>query len=100
MQVDDHISCAMSGLLADGQQLAKFMRSECLDSKWSFDTALSTERLVRTVANKSQRYTQAYGRRPYGVGLLVIGYDVSQFSIAHFVRTFLNTKLGIEFVIF
>ena len=77
MEVDDHISCAMSGLLADGQQLAKFMRSECLDSKWSFDTPLSVERLVRTVANKSQRYTQSYGRRPYGVGLLVIGYDVS-----------------------
>jgi 20S proteasome subunit alpha 6 len=73
--VDDHIAISMSGLLADGQQLAKFMRGECLDSRWSFDTPISVERLVRTVANKSQRNTQFYGRRPYGVGLLVVGCD-------------------------
>lgn len=75
MEIDNHVACSMSGLLADGQQLAKFMRTECLDSKWSFDTPLAIERLARTVANKSQRYTQTYGRRPYGVGLLLIGYD-------------------------
>jgi len=75
MEIDDHVACTMSGLLADGQQLAKFMRSECLDSKWSFECPLAVERLARTVANRSQKYTQQYGRRPYGVGLLLIGYD-------------------------
>jgi 20S proteasome subunit alpha 6 len=73
--VDEHIALSMSGLLADGQQLAKFMRSECIENKWSFDTPISTQRLVRAVADKSQKCTQMAGRRPYGVGLLVFGYD-------------------------
>ncbi len=34
-----------------------------------------TQRLVQQIADKSQHHTQRYGRRPYGVGLLVIGYD-------------------------
>jgi 20S proteasome subunit alpha 6 len=40
-----------------------------------YGSALQTERLVADVADKHQRATQSYVRRPYGVGLLVAGYD-------------------------
>ena len=51
------------------------MRSECLNHKFVFSSALQTERLVGDIADKHQRATQSYVRRPYGVGLLVAGYD-------------------------
>jgi len=73
--IDDHCAIAISGLRADGQHLCKFMRIECLNSKFSFDEPLQIGELVSRVGEKSQVNTQRYGRRPYGVGLLVCGYD-------------------------
>lgn len=54
------------------------MRTECLNSRYAYDTALPISRLVSMVGSKSQIPTQRYGRRPVGVGLLVAGYDVSK----------------------
>lgn len=51
------------------------MRSECLNHKFVYESALQTSRLISNVADKHQAATQSYVRRPYGVGLLVIGYD-------------------------
>lgn len=74
-KIDDHIGIAISGLTADARLLSKFMRTESLNHKFVYDEPIQTVRLVTTVADKSQVHTQKYGRRPYGVGLLVIGYD-------------------------
>jgi len=74
-RVDDHMGVAISGLTADGRSLVRNMRSECLNHKFVFSSALQTERLVGDISDKHQRATQSYVRRPYGVGLLVAGYD-------------------------
>lgn len=52
------------------------MRTECLNYKYSHDDALPISRLIASLGNKMQMCTQRYDRRPYGVGLLVAGYDV------------------------
>uniref|UniRef100_A0A8C4RQV2 Proteasome 20S subunit alpha 1 n=1 Tax=Erpetoichthys calabaricus TaxID=27687 RepID=A0A8C4RQV2_ERPCA len=52
-----------------------FMRQECLDSRFVFDRPLPVSRLVSLIGSKTQIPTQRYGRRPYGVGLLIAGYD-------------------------
>eukprot|EP01112_Ceratiomyxa_fruticulosa_P010827 TRINITY_DN2877_c0_g1_i1.p1 TRINITY_DN2877_c0_g1~~TRINITY_DN2877_c0_g1_i1.p1 ORF type:complete len:256 (+),score=46.58 TRINITY_DN2877_c0_g1_i1:1277-2044(+) len=74
-RIDDHIGIAISGITADARVLCKYMRNETLNHKFVFESPMQTERLVLQVADKSQVHTQRYGRRPYGVGLLVIGYD-------------------------
>jgi 20S proteasome subunit alpha 6 len=51
------------------------MRGECANHKFVYESTLQTTRLVNDVADKHQRATQSYVRRPYGVGLLVAGYD-------------------------
>jgi len=73
--VDDFIGMAIAGLTADARVLCKYMQTECLNHTYVYDSAISTQRLVSRIAEKSQVNTQRYGRRPYGVGLLVIGYD-------------------------
>ena len=42
---------------------------------------MPTARLVRDVADRAQQHTQRSWKRPYGVGLLVAGYDKSGGSL-------------------
>jgi 20S proteasome subunit alpha 6 len=46
-----------------------------MDHRFVYDAPLQTERLVTDVADRHQRATQSYVRRPYGVGMLVGGVD-------------------------
>jgi len=68
-------SCLSTGLVADARVLAKYMRTECINHRYVYDDAMQVGRLVLQVADKSQIGTQRIGSRPYGVGLLVAGYD-------------------------
>lgn len=75
LPLDTHVGISIAGLTADARLLCKFMRVECYNSRYAYDTALPVSRLVSMVGNKSQIQTQRYGRRPFGVGLLIAGYD-------------------------
>ncbi|XP_050394015.1 proteasome subunit alpha type-1 [Patella vulgata] len=75
LAIDDHVGVSIAGLTADARSLSNFMRSECLNSRYAYDTPLPVSRLVAMLGSKSQIPTQRYGRRPFGVGLLVAGYD-------------------------
>lgn len=75
ISIDNHVGVAMAGLTADARLLSKQMRTECLTNRFSRDAPLPINRLVSRLGNKMQVCTQRYDRRPYGVGLLVAGYD-------------------------
>ncbi|KPM07943.1 proteasome subunit alpha type-1-like protein [Sarcoptes scabiei] len=77
IQVDDHIGAAIAGLTADGRQLTRYMRIECLNERYGHDRPLFLNRLMSMVGLKMQSCTQRYDRRPYGVGLIVAGFDQS-----------------------
>lgn len=73
--IDVHMGITISGLTADARILSRYMRSECLNYKYAHDSLLPIGRLITILGNKMQVCTQRYDRRPYGVGLLVAGYD-------------------------
>jgi len=75
LKIDEHIGMAIAGLNADARSLAKYMRNECLNHRYAMGTPMQGSRLVADVADKHQRCTQMYVRRPYGVGLLVGSVD-------------------------
>jgi len=75
MKVDEHMGVAITGLTADGRSLVKYMRTECLNHKYVYGGPLQAGRLVLDLADKHQRCTQTYVRRPYGVGLLIAAVD-------------------------
>lgn len=52
------------------------MRQECLNYKYMYGCNYPVGRLISLLGLKMQVCTQRYDRRPYGVGLLVAGYDV------------------------
>ncbi|XP_011311364.1 proteasome subunit alpha type-1 [Fopius arisanus] len=73
--IDKHMGISIAGLTADARMLSRYMRTECLNYKYSHDDVLPVSRLIATLGNKMQTCTQRYDRRPYGVGLLVAGFD-------------------------
>lgn len=75
VKIDDHMCVALAGLAPDGRVLSNFMRKQAMSSKMMFNRPLLTLRAVLSIADKAQQNTQSYGSRPYGVGLLVAGYD-------------------------
>ncbi|KAK2172188.1 hypothetical protein NP493_986g00039 [Ridgeia piscesae] len=75
--IDKHVGMSIAGLTADARLLSKFMRTECLNSRYAYDQPLPISRLVNMIGSKSQIPTQRYGRRPFGVGLLLAGYDTA-----------------------
>ncbi|XP_017132161.1 proteasome subunit alpha type-1 [Drosophila elegans] len=75
MPVDGHVGMSISGLTADARQVCQYMRTECMAYRHSYDSEFPVRRLVGNLGNKLQATTQRYDRRPYGVGMLVAGYD-------------------------
>ncbi|CAG90764.2 DEHA2G16676p [Debaryomyces hansenii CBS767] len=75
IKVDDHMGIALAGLAPDGRVLSNYLRKQAMSSKMIFNRPLSTSKAVLSIADKAQENTQSYGSRPYGVGLLVSGYD-------------------------
>eukprot|EP00932_Pfiesteria_piscicida_P023175 SRR837773.9909.p1 GENE.SRR837773.9909~~SRR837773.9909.p1 ORF type:complete len:187 (-),score=18.04 SRR837773.9909:229-738(-) len=74
-KIDDHLCIGISGLTADARVLAEYMRDECLNHRYVYDSPMLVSRLVTQVADMSQSKTQNASKRPYGVGMLVVGCD-------------------------
>jgi len=74
-KIDNHMCIGIAGLTADARVLAEYMRNECLNHRYVYDSPMNVGRLVSQVADKSQTKTQNSSKRPYGVGLLIAGVD-------------------------
>jgi len=75
IRIDDHLGIAIAGLTSDARVLSNFMRTEAMKSKMIYNRPLPIYRIVSAIGDKAQINTQNYGKRPYGVGLLVVGHD-------------------------
>jgi 20S proteasome subunit alpha 6 len=50
-KIDEHMGIAIAGLSADARVLCKYMRSECINHKFVYDSPMQLERLVLQVAD-------------------------------------------------
>lgn len=55
--------------------LSNFMKQQCLGHRLTYGRDMPLRSLVEMIGEKAQINTQHYGKRPYGVGLLVAGVD-------------------------
>ncbi|MCQ2816857.1 MAG: proteasome subunit alpha [archaeon] len=77
-KIDSHLGMGIAGLTPDGRLLYQFMKNECLNYNYTFNSNYPVERLVIKISEKSQVKTQrGESKRPYGVGLLIAGFDES-----------------------
>lgn len=77
VKCDEHLGVALAGLAPDARVLSNYLRQQCHRSRLVQGRALAVERAGHMLCDRAQRNTQSYGGRPYGVGLLVAGYDKS-----------------------
>lgn len=75
--IDTHYGLALAGLASDARVLSNYMKQQSLASRLNLGRAIPLAHIVSRIADRAQTNTQEYGRRPYGVGLLVAGVDAS-----------------------
>lgn len=73
--IDEHVGIAIAGLTSDARVLSNFMKQQCLGHRLTYGRSMPVRTLVEMIGSKAQINTQHYGKRPYGVGLLVAGVD-------------------------
>jgi 20S proteasome subunit alpha 6 len=69
------VGIAIAGLTSDARVLSNFMKQQCLGHRLTYGRNMPVRTLVDMIGSKAQINTQHYGKRPYGVGLLVAGVD-------------------------
>ena len=90
---------AIAGLASDGRVLTNFMKQQSLASKMTYGRPIPVEKIVSQIGDKAQTTTQHYGKRPYGVGLLVAGVDdggphIFEFSPSGITQEMLACAIG------
>ncbi|KAJ8302394.1 hypothetical protein KUTeg_021381, partial [Tegillarca granosa] len=80
MEVDDHIGCAMSGLIADSRTLIDRARVEAQNHWFTYNEKMSVESVTQAVSNLALQFGDDDAdpgamSRPFGVALLFAGID-------------------------
>jgi len=74
-QINDHIGCATSGLIADARALVEKTRLDAQINEITYDEKIPIKTLVKQICDFKQAYTQYGGARPFGTTLLIAGVD-------------------------
>src|SRR2546422_1745231 len=72
-QIDEHVGCATSGLVADARVLVDYARLVAQINKVTYSEKIGIDLLVKRICDYKQNYTQYGGVRPFGTALLVAG---------------------------
>ncbi len=73
--VTDRIGMVYSGMGPDYRLLVRRARKMAQDYQLTYESPIPTAQLVQRVATVMQEYTQSGGVRPFGVSLLICGWD-------------------------
>lgn len=73
--IADHIGMVYAGMCPDYRLLVKQARKIAQQYFLVYREPIPTSRLVQKLANIMQEYTQSGGVRPFGVSLLICGWD-------------------------
>lgn len=73
--IDTHYGIALAGLASDARVLSNFMKQQSLASRLTYGRGIALSEITGRIGERAQANTQHYGKRPYGVGLLIAGVD-------------------------
>jgi len=78
LEIDSHIGCAVSGLMADSRTLMEKARIECLNHWFTYNEKMPVESLAQAVSNVAIQFGDSDDdggamSRPFGVAVLFAG---------------------------
>lgn len=76
-EIDEHILAVSAGIVSDSRVLIDKARVISQQHRITYDSEIATEALVKEIADTKQQFTQYGGARPFGVTLLIAGYNGS-----------------------
>jgi len=74
-KISDHIGCVYSGMGPDYRLLVRKARKLAMEYELQYGEEIPTIQLVTKLATVMQEYTQSGGVRPFGVSMLIAGWD-------------------------
>ena len=74
-KIDDHVACAVAGIMADANILINTARVQAQRYAYAYQEPMPVEQLVQSLCDTKQGYTQFGGLRPFGVSFLFAGWD-------------------------
>mmetsp|Transcript_5253 Transcript_5253/g.7892 ORF Transcript_5253/g.7892 Transcript_5253/m.7892 type:complete len:247 (-) Transcript_5253:34-774(-) len=86
MEIDSHIACAMSGLVADARMMISHARSETQNHRFTFNEEMSIESTTQSISDLALKFGEQGKKsmsRPFGVALLVGGVYEGKPSLYH-----------------
>ncbi|KAM0791487.1 proteasome component pup2 [Microbotryomycetes sp. NB124-2] len=81
MEIDRHVACAMSGLVADARTMVEHARVTAQNHTFTYDEPIKVESVTQSVSDLALRFgegvddEEAKMSRPFGVALLIAGID-------------------------
>jgi 20S proteasome subunit alpha 5 len=81
MEIDSHVGCAMSGLVADARTIVDHARVTAQNHSFVYDERIKVESVTQAVCDLALRFgesvhdEEAMMSRPFGVALLIAGID-------------------------
>jgi len=83
VKLDQHIGCAMSGLVADARTLVDHARVETQNHWFVYNESMGVESCVQSVCDLALNFGEGDMARPFGVALLVAGVDEDGPALYH-----------------
>jgi len=82
-KLDNHIFCAMSGVVPDARTLIEHARVETQTHWFNYDEPIKVSRCVSTICDMASGFGEGNMARPFGVALLVGGVDEDGPALYH-----------------
>lgn len=96
MQVDEHIGVALAGMLSDGRVLVEKSQIKAQQHRVTYDTKIDVKSVTKHICEEKQAFTQFGGLRPFGVSLMVAGFDDKpRLFVTEPIGTFLGYKAAV-----
>jgi len=89
VEIDSHIGCAMSGLQADARSMIEHARVTSQSHEFHYSERLGVESCTQAICDLALRFgegadgEESIMSRPFGVALLIAGYDENGPSLYH-----------------
>ena len=75
LEIDEHIMAVAAGITSDARVLIDRARTIAQQHRVTYDSEATTEAIVKDVADVKQQFTQYGGGRPFGVALMIAGFN-------------------------